>query len=73
MLVLAALEARGSAAGTCGMSASPKRTVSRDCLIIVTDAISVHRTGEDIGNYIGGSHNRCREMRKGIEPWDPLR
>jgi hypothetical protein len=47
--------------------------VSRGCLIIITDAISVNRTGEDIGNYIVGSHNRYREMRKGGEPWDPMR
>jgi len=57
-----------------GYVSQPKALiVSKDCLIIVTDDISVNRTGEYIGNYIGGSHNRCREMRIGVEPWDPLR
>lgn len=56
-----------------GCGSQPKALiVSKDFLIIVTDPISVNRTGGDIGNYIGGSHNRCREMRKGVEPWDPL-
>lgn len=57
-----------------GYVSQPKALiVSKDCFIIVNDAISVNRTGGDTVNYIGGSHNRCREMRKGVEPWDPLR